>query len=65
MADVPILDHRWRDLDFGLGRDCAGLPGPFTVCSNGAFGLHGEVVAPSTRVGLTSDALGVRLNFRF
>jgi opacity protein-like surface antigen len=39
--------------------------GTFTHGDNGATGTHGQINAASTRVALTSDALGLRLNFRF
>lgn len=39
--------------------------GTFTHGDDGATGTHGQVVVPSTRVALTSDAIGLRLNLRF
>jgi len=41
------------------------FPGPFTHDNNGATGVHGQVLTAATRVALTTDAIGLRLNFRF
>ena len=39
--------------------------GAFTHGDNGATGTHGQVVTAATRVAVTTDAIGLRLNFRF
>jgi outer membrane immunogenic protein len=39
--------------------------GTFTHGDNGATGTHGQVVTAATRVAMTTDAIGLRLNFRF
>jgi len=39
--------------------------GTFTHGDNGATGTHGQINSASTRVAMSSDALGLRLNFRF
>ena len=39
--------------------------GTFTHGDNGATGTHGQVLTAATQVAMTSDAIGLRLNFRF
>ncbi|HEX4737512.1 MAG TPA: outer membrane beta-barrel protein [Allosphingosinicella sp.] len=39
--------------------------GTFTHGDNGATGTHGQVVTAGTRVAMTTDAIGLRVNFRF
>ena len=39
--------------------------GTFTHGDNGATGTHGQVNTAATRVAMTTDAIGLRLNFRF
>jgi opacity protein-like surface antigen len=39
--------------------------GVFTHGDNGATGTHGQVVTAATRAAVTTDAIGLRVNFRF
>jgi opacity protein-like surface antigen len=39
--------------------------GTFTHGDNGATGTHGQIATAATRVAANSDAIGLRLNFRF
>jgi opacity protein-like surface antigen len=39
--------------------------GTFTHGDNGATGTHGQINTAATRVAVTTDAIGLRLNFRF
>jgi opacity protein-like surface antigen len=39
--------------------------GTFTHGDNGATGIHGQINTAATRVALTTDAIGLRLNFHF
>jgi opacity protein-like surface antigen len=62
------LEYLHTDLgahDIAFHSSVTSFAGTFTHGDNGGTGTHGQVNTASTRVGLTSDALGLRLNFRF
>jgi opacity protein-like surface antigen len=56
-------DFGTRDITFHSS--VTSFAGTFTRGDNGATGTHGQVNTASTRVSLSSDAIGMRLNFRF
>lgn len=62
------LEYLHTDLgarDIAFHSSVTSFAGTFTHGDNGGTGTHGQVNTAATRVGLTSDALGLRLNFRF
>jgi opacity protein-like surface antigen len=46
-------------------RSVTAFTGPSTRGDNGATGTHGQVIPGATRAAVTTDAIGLRLNFRF
>ena len=62
------LEYLHTDLgthDLTYHSSVTSFTGPFTRGDNGATGLHGQVVVGATRAAVTTDAIGLRLNFRF
>jgi outer membrane immunogenic protein len=62
---LEYLHSDFGTRDIAFHSSVTSFAGTFTHGDNGATGTHGQINAASTRVALSSDALGVRFNFRF